>query len=560
MPQIRSRSSRPVACTLLACALVAALAGTAHAQTKVRLLVKQGDPAPGGGTFSGTFGVTLAGPEGTAVFDGIGNDQRGIWMSDGTTTTKIVQAGDPVPPGVPGTVYGDQPGFTLFGLFNADDLGNVVFGYTSSRVLHTPGGTSVLPSDTDSYSFALNSGRIAIQRYVTSVGHYVSRGPVGGPYEEFYTHGMTMAGIPHGYETAVNFGVSGLMLSPNGTVPANVAIRNSVGNGVLGSYLFSSGSSPFLMFFAPFPPYPGSPYDVLTPRAIQPSILNRAGTESATSMDLWNPTPTRTAVVYRNSTIVFEFPEDAEPFLPPGWTLPTSNNLPIQLMMSDDGTIVCSIMTSESRPLLVAINGDGSISNIAQIGAPFPTDPSYTIHRVDFIEADLAENRAIVTVEGRNPGFTYGYFLWSRDAGLQPIITQTGNIVDADTGEVFQIADVTLHGSSFASGPGTPTSVGKTSKLFARLALRRTVPPFDVFGAVGMFDLNDLDPPCLSDVNGDTESDILDFLDFIDSFGTCENQPAPCAGSSGIEADFNGDTSVDILDFLDFFDAFGTGC
>jgi len=66
--------------------------------------------------------------------------------------------------------------------------------------------------------------------------------------------------------------------------------------------------------------------------------------------------------------------------------------------------------------------------------------------------------------------------------------------------------------------------------------------------------------PCPSDVNGDTESDILDFLDFIDSFGTCENQPAPCAGSSGIEADFNGDTSVDILDFLDFFDAFGTGC
>jgi hypothetical protein len=66
--------------------------------------------------------------------------------------------------------------------------------------------------------------------------------------------------------------------------------------------------------------------------------------------------------------------------------------------------------------------------------------------------------------------------------------------------------------------------------------------------------------PCPSDVNGDTESDILDFLDFIDSFGACENQPAPCAGSSGIDADFNGDTFVDILDFLDFLDAFGTGC
>lgn len=66
--------------------------------------------------------------------------------------------------------------------------------------------------------------------------------------------------------------------------------------------------------------------------------------------------------------------------------------------------------------------------------------------------------------------------------------------------------------------------------------------------------------PCPSDVNGDTESDILDFLDFIDSFGACENQPAPCAGSSGIDADFNADTLVDILDFLDFIDAFGTAC
>jgi hypothetical protein len=67
-------------------------------------------------------------------------------------------------------------------------------------------------------------------------------------------------------------------------------------------------------------------------------------------------------------------------------------------------------------------------------------------------------------------------------------------------------------------------------------------------------------PPCPSDVNGDTDSDVLDFLDFIDSFGACENQPSPCAGSSGVNADFNADTTVDILDFLDFFDAFGTGC
>lgn len=66
--------------------------------------------------------------------------------------------------------------------------------------------------------------------------------------------------------------------------------------------------------------------------------------------------------------------------------------------------------------------------------------------------------------------------------------------------------------------------------------------------------------PCPADVNGDTLADILDLLDFLDSFGACENQPAPCTGSSTIPADFNADTLVDILDFLDFFEAFGAGC
>lgn len=64
--------------------------------------------------------------------------------------------------------------------------------------------------------------------------------------------------------------------------------------------------------------------------------------------------------------------------------------------------------------------------------------------------------------------------------------------------------------------------------------------------------------PCIADFNEDTEVDILDFLDFFDAFGPCENAPAPCP-SVDVNADVNGDTLVDILDFLDFFDAFGQG-
>jgi hypothetical protein len=60
-------------------------------------------------------------------------------------------------------------------------------------------------------------------------------------------------------------------------------------------------------------------------------------------------------------------------------------------------------------------------------------------------------------------------------------------------------------------------------------------------------------------VNGDLELDVLDFLDYLDAFGTCEGQAAPCS-SGGVDADFNGDTIVDVLDLLDFFDAFGSGC
>jgi hypothetical protein len=63
---------------------------------------------------------------------------------------------------------------------------------------------------------------------------------------------------------------------------------------------------------------------------------------------------------------------------------------------------------------------------------------------------------------------------------------------------------------------------------------------------------------CIADYNQDIGVDILDFLDFIEDFSTCEQSPGPC-GTFG-DSDFNGDTFVDILDFLDFIDAFSSAC
>lgn len=67
-----------------------------------------------------------------------------------------------------------------------------------------------------------------------------------------------------------------------------------------------------------------------------------------------------------------------------------------------------------------------------------------------------------------------------------------------------------------------------------------------------------LPPDCGADYNGDTEPDVLDFLDFLEDFSLCDGGASPC-GTFG-EPDINGDTLVDILDFLEFMDVFGTGC
>jgi hypothetical protein len=66
------------------------------------------------------------------------------------------------------------------------------------------------------------------------------------------------------------------------------------------------------------------------------------------------------------------------------------------------------------------------------------------------------------------------------------------------------------------------------------------------------------DEACAADYNADGISDILDLLDFLEDFSSCEQQPAPC-GTFG-DSDLNGDTTVDVLDLLDFLQAFSEGC
>ncbi len=81
---------------------------------------------------------------------------------------------------------------------------------------------------------------------------------------------------------------------------------------------------------------------------------------------------------------------------------------------------------------------------------------------------------------------------------------------------------------------------------------------FDTAAPLGVVSSTAYARACLSNYNCDGEVDILDFLDFIEDFSSCENSPTPC-GSLG-NPDVNGDDFVDILDFLDFLDRFSAGC
>lgn len=65
--------------------------------------------------------------------------------------------------------------------------------------------------------------------------------------------------------------------------------------------------------------------------------------------------------------------------------------------------------------------------------------------------------------------------------------------------------------------------------------------------------------PCPADVNFDCTVDILDILAYLDAFGGCDGNNAPC-GVGGVDADYNGDGVIDILDLLTYLDDFGSGC
>ncbi len=171
-----------------------------------------------------------------------------------------------------------------------------------------------------------------------------------------------------------------------------------------------------------------------------------------------------------------------------------------------------------------------------------------------WLHADATRSNGVLLVIAGDSG-AYPGFYWhtvTSDA-FSPALERSGSVFTLGSDLQLRVKVRANTYQVFLNGSSTPATTLIT-------------PDFPT-GRVGLYDNSSpgmrfdnvlVSVPCGADYNDDAEVDILDFLDFIEDFAACENQPAPC-GTLG-NPDFNGDTLVDILDFLDFIDAFGTGC
>ncbi len=178
-----------------------------------------------------------------------------------------------------------------------------------------------------------------------------------------------------------------------------------------------------------------------------------------------------------------------------------------------------------------------TIESVIDTGNVFAGQNSGRNWQLRFIE--VADSNSISSAAMFSQGVVHEGFAGGDVSGLDPsdpltnggVIVAAGIIYDRDDDGEFDDPVV----------GGTPT--GSVDEEYNVLLY---------IGALGA------DDGCaLADYDGDTEVGILDFLAFLDDFGTCENQPTPCT-ATGFDADiYNPDGVIDILDFLNFFDLFG---
>lgn len=243
---------------------------------------------------------------------------------------------------------------------------------------------------------------------------------------------------------------------------------------------------------------------------------------------------------------------------------PASGSLTTTFVIDTDaiGADPVSIDLYQQGRIIASRNGDGPISVTGRVLGSGPV----TLWAVaTFADGTAATSEPIeIAVSTSAPGVAAAppvAFSYTRviDPSSPFVLSLPASYTDALSGATYTIttppALATITGGSGAARVLTPLA-GACG--YDQVAFTVTTPSGT--SAPGIITILYEDPtPCAPDVNHDCVPDILDFLSFLDAFGTCENGPGPC-GTGGVNADFNNDFAVDILDFLDFLDAFGNGC
>jgi hypothetical protein len=234
------------------------------------------------------------------------------------------------------------------------------------------------------------------------------------------------------------------------------------------------------------------------------------------------------------------------------------------LALSESGAVV--FRTSLSGPDVTNANESAIYSNVhgplalvAREGDWAPGTPGDTSFAEFFDPFGSQVSNPMINAGGRivfgasltGPGVVAGMNdrgIWATNStGQLGLVLRTGELFDVDPAPETQDLRVVQSFQLLSGGAGESgraTGINNLGQIVANIAFTG--------GSSGIFHVTDTRVP--GDVNGDTVTDVLDFLDFINSFGECANQPAPCGTP---DADINGDTVVDVLDFLDFLDIFG---
>lgn len=208
-------------------------------------------------------------------------------------------------------------------------------------------------------------------------------------------------------------------------------------------------------------------------------------------------------------------------------------------------TLAGTSTTPADNAAIFLQTSDGTLTAMVREGDPIAGLPGFTI--TSLANPLLLDSGAVVVlahaVDASLANSGRQVLLAVTPTGDVRLITSVGQTIDIAPGDTRTIQSILWSTDPIGTGHAQADAGGQVALVLHLSgdthALVTTVVPSPV------------------DLNADGQIDILDFLDFLDAFSLCENQPADCAP---LDIDLDSSGTIDILDFLRFFQLFGGGC